>query len=69
MSISVDEVFYQDMLDEDNAELLIPNSFHEALDSLMNYDEETNTYDPDSGMLFPPEIKDYNEYYSKEDEE
>lgn len=68
MSISVDEEFYKDMLEEDNSELFIPNSFHEALDSLMNYDEETNTYDPDSGMLFPPEIKDYNEYYdNKED--
>ena len=68
MSSSVDEEFYKDMLAEDNAELFIANSFHEALDSLMNYDEETNTYDPDSGMLFPPEIKDYNEYYdNKED--
>lgn len=67
MSISVDEVLYKDMLDEDNAELIFPQSFIEAMDSIMEYDSETNTYDPDGGMLFPPEIKDYNEYYEEEE--
>ena len=35
MSISVDEVLYKDMLDEDNVELIFPQSFIEAMDSIM----------------------------------
>ena len=52
------------MQEQDESETTLDSYFNEALDSLMNYDSDSNEYDPDGGMLFPPEIKDYNEYYN-----
>jgi hypothetical protein len=52
----------EDMLNEDMADIAITGSYNEAIDTLLAYDEDSKSYDPDSGMMFPPEIKDYNEY-------
>lgn len=62
MSAIVDQIMLEDMLNEDMADIAITGSYNEAIDTLLAYDEDTKSYDPDSGMLFPPEIKDYNEY-------
>ena len=62
MSAVVDQIMLEDMLNEDMADIAITGSYNEAIDTLLVYDEETKSYDPDSGMMFPPEIKDYNEY-------
>lgn len=62
MSAIVDKIMLEDMLNEDMADIAITGSYNEAIDTLLAYDEDTKTYDPDSGMMFPPEIKDYNEY-------
>lgn len=62
MSAIVDKIMLEDMLNEDMADIAITGSYNEAIDTLLAYDEETKSYDPDSGMMFPPEIKDYNEY-------
>ena len=62
MSAVVDQIMLEDMLNEDMADIAITGSYNEAIDTLLAYDEDTKSYDPDSGMMFPPEIKDYNEY-------
>ncbi len=62
MSAVVDQIMLEDMLNEDMADIAITGSYNEAIDTLLVYDEETKSYDPDNGMMFPPEIKDYNEY-------
>lgn len=62
MSAVVDQIMLEDMLNEDMADIAITGSYNEAIDTLLVYDEDTKSYDPDSGMMFPPEIKDYNEY-------
>lgn len=62
MSAIVDQIMLEDMLNEDMADIAITGSYNAAIDTLLAYDEDTKSYDPDSGMMFPPEIKDYNEY-------
>jgi hypothetical protein len=62
VSAVVDQIMLEDMLNEDMADIAITGSYNEAIDTLLAYDEDTKSYDPDSGMMFPPEIKDYNEY-------
>jgi len=62
VSAVVDQIMLEDMLNEDMADIAITGSYNEAIDTLLVYDEDTKSYDPDSGMMFPPEIKDYNEY-------
>lgn len=63
MSYEFDRLVLKDMQEQDESETTLDSYFNEALDSLMNYDSDSNEYDPDGGMLFPPEVKDYNEYY------
>lgn len=67
MTGNADKILLEDMTIEDNLDLLFPESFHEAVDTLLVFDEEINSYDPDSGLLFPPEIKDFNNYFDEGD--
>ena len=68
MSVVVDQIMLEDMINEDMVDIAITGSFNEAIDTLLAYDEETKSYDPDCGMMFPPTIKDYNEYYDEVNE-
>lgn len=63
MTSEIENLLLDDMQTEDNLDLMIPEAVHEAIDTLLVYDSETDSYDPDSGLLFPPEIKDYNNYF------
>ena len=63
MTSEIENLLIEDMQIEDDLDLMIPEAIQEAIDTLLAYDSETNSYDPDSGLLFPPEIKDYNIYY------
>ena len=65
MSVIVDKIMLEDMMNEDMADIAITGSFNEAIDTLLSYDSESKEYDPDYGMMFPPELKDYNEYYDE----
>ena len=65
MSMIVDKIMLEDMINEDMADIAITGSFNEAIDTLLSYDSEAKEYDVDCGMMFPPEIKDYNEYYDE----
>lgn len=58
----VDRVFLEDMMEEDNVELMIDIVGSDVLDEMMEYDESTGTYDPDSGLLFPQPIKEVKLY-------
>lgn len=58
----VDRVFLEDMMEEDNAELMIDVVGSDVLDEMMGYDETTGIYDPDSGLLFPQPTKEVKLY-------
>ena len=60
MTSEIENLLIEDMQIEDDLDLMIPEAIQEAIDTLL-------VYDPDSGLLFPPEIKDYNIYYDEGD--
>lgn len=53
MSQVVDEYLLEQMRREDDADLLFGNIDGTVMDHLCAYDEETGTYDPSEGLLFP----------------
>ena len=67
MTSEIENLLVEDMQIEDDLDLMNPEAIQEAIDTLLVYDSETNSYDPDSGLLIPPEIKDYNIYYDEGD--
>lgn len=58
MSRAVDEIMLQDMINEDIDDIMFGTDVSGRVIDLMNgFDEHTGEFDEDSGMLFPPVIK------------
>lgn len=58
MSRAVDEIMLQDMINEDIDDIMFGTDVSGRVIDLMNgFDETTGEFDEDSGMLFPPVIK------------
>ena len=55
-----EDVLLDDMMREDEMELFVDDSFHEAVDTLLGYDGlNTASMDVNNGLLFPQPMKKY----------
>jgi len=62
MTYDIEQFLLQEMDRDDLMEIQDFGTFKEVVDTTMGFDENYNIIDEDAGLIFPQEMKEYDEW-------